>query len=421
MEKKLKYLDEKIIYHKLDNGMLVYLLSDKKKKQYDISLCVKYGSCDRRYKIGDMEANDVAGLAHYLEHQLFTMPEEDSFNYFSKTGTYANAGTSYFATKYYISGTKCYLKNLNYFLKMLFTPFFTDQTVSKEQGIIKEEIMMYDDTTDWIIDHQFRNNIFNVHPIRDKIAGTVDDIKTITKEDLYRAYNYFYIPSNMILTISGNFDVDKTMELLKNKKYLKRDNHEIIRIHEKENELTKSEYSELYGNTTVPKLSYGFKINKDKFHIKDNFILNMYLNCIFYILFDETSLFSDEVYKNDYCVNYYVEHMYVDNYYILNFNADSNFADLFKDTVDKYLSNIKVTEDDLERIKNVLIAGEIKVTDNLAGIMNDIQDEFVRYDNIVLDRVSIIKELNIKDMNNIIKKLSFDNNTFILMLPDNSR
>jgi len=421
MEKKLKYLDEKIIYYKLDNGMLVYLLSDKKKKQYDVSLCVKYGSCDRKYKIGDKIINDPAGLAHYLEHQLFTMPEEDSFNYFSKTGTYANAGTSYFATKYYISGTKCFIKNLNYFLKMLFTPFFTDQSVAKEQGIIKEEIMMYDDTSDWIIDHQFRNNIFNSHPIRDKIAGTVDDIKTITKEDLYRAYNYFYIPNNMILTICGNFDIDKTMNLLKNKKYLKKENHEIIRIYEKENALTKSEYSELYGNTAVPKLSYGFKINKDKFHIKDNFVLNMYLNCIFYILFDETSLFSEEVYKNDYCVNYYVEHMYVDNYYILNFNADSNFADLFKDTVDKYLKNIIITEDDLERVKNVLIAGEIKVSDNLQSIMNDIQDEFVRYDNIILDRVSIIKKINLKDINQIIEKLSFDNNTFILMLPDNSR
>ena len=119
MEKKLKYLDQKIIYHKLDNGMLVYLISDKKKKEYDISLCVKYGSCDRKYKIGDTVVCDVAGLAHYLEHQLFTMPTEDSFNYFSKTGTYANAGTSYFATKYYISGTKCFLNNLNYFLKMI--------------------------------------------------------------------------------------------------------------------------------------------------------------------------------------------------------------------------------------------------------------------------------------------------------------
>ncbi|MBP5684298.1 MAG: insulinase family protein [Bacilli bacterium] len=421
MEKKLKYLDEKIIYHKLDNGMLVYLISDKKKKEYDISLTVKYGSCDRCYKIGDEVVCDVPGLAHYLEHQLFTMPNEDSFNYFSQSGTYANAGTSYFSTRYYISGTKCFMKNLKYFLKMLYTPFFTDESVLKEQGIIKEEIMMYDDTIDWIIDKTLRNNLFNNHPIRDNIAGSINDIKKITKEDLYQAYNYFYIPNNMILTISGDFDIDKTLEMLNKTKFLKKDNHEIIRIYDREDEITKSEYSELYGNTTIPKISYGFKINKNKFKIKDDYLLNLYLNCLFYILFDETSLFSEEVYQNNYCVNYFIEHMYVDNYYILNFNADSNFADLFKDTVDKYLKKIVVTKEDLERIKNVLIAGEIRIGDNLNSIMNDIQDEFVRYDKIILDHASIIKKMNLEEMNSVINDISFDNNTFVLTLPNGSR
>ena len=421
MKKKLKYLDEEITYYKLNNGMLVYLIPNKKKKKYDVSLCVRYGSCNRKYKIGKKEVVDISGIAHYLEHQLFTMPTEDSFNYFSKSGTTANAATSYFATKYFISGSKCFFNNLNYFLKMIYTPYFTDKSVNKERGIIKEEVMMYDDHVDWIIDNKFRKNIFNKHFIRDKIAGNVEDIMKITKEDLYQAYNYFYIPSNMILTISGNFDVEKTIEYLNKLKFLDKPNHKINEIKCDEDELTNSEYGELYGNTNIPKVCYGFKINKDKLGIKDNYLINMYLNCLFFMLFDEPSEFREEVYREKYCTTYYIDHLNVDNYYVLSFNADSNYADLFKDTIDKYLNNLKLNEDDFNRTKKILIASEIRVSDNLNVIADGIMNDFIRYNKVILDHVSIIKKMDYKVLSDLVKKISFDNNSFILMLPIGSR
>ena len=416
-ETKPKYLNEPIYSEKLSNGLQVYIIPKYDNKNYDVSLTVKYGSCDISYKIGNKLYYDALGMAHYLEHQLFNMEDEKSFSKFSSYGTMANAGTSYFATRYYISGTKSFKENFNYFLKMLFTPFFTDESVEKERGIIEEEIRMNDDDIYWIIDNEARNNLFNIHPIKNKIAGSIDSIKGITKEDLYRVYNYFYIPSNMILTISGNVDKDVVMDILNNNKLLDIKNHKIVRKEYKEDHLTYSEYSELYDNTTIPKLNYSFKIDKRRFNIKSDYMINMYLNTLFYILFDEISEFKEEVYNEGYASNYIIDHMNVGNYYILSLNADSNFADLFKDTVDKYLSNIKVTEEDLNRVKKISIASEIRTSDNVARIARDITNCFINNGKVYVNGLSYIKKMNIDELNDIIKNISFDDNSFVLMLP----
>ncbi len=416
-EYKLKYLDEPVYFEKLDNGLSVYVIPKSDCNNYDISLTIKYGSTDISYKVGKEFVTDKLGLAHYLEHQLFNMEDEKSFSKFSSYGTMANACTSYFHTRYYISGTKAFKENLNYFLKMIFTPFFTDLSVDKERGIIKEEIEMNDDDIYWNIDHKSRECLFNIHPIKNKIAGEVETIKDINKDDLYRAYNYFYIPNNMLLTISGKVDKDIVFDILRNNKLLDIKNHKIIRKEYNENPLTYSEYGEIYGNVTSPKLDYSFKIDKRNLNIKDNYLLNMYLSTLFYLVFDETSEFKEEVYKNKYCTRFDEECTFLDDYCIFSLHADSEYADLFKEAVDNYLKNIKVSEEELERVKRINIAGEIRNSENVGRIARYIQNDFVIYNKIYLDNIKYIKKMNIKELNEIIKNISFDNNSFVLMLP----
>ena len=417
-EYKTKYLDEPIYYEKLSNGMPVYVVPKYDVNNYDVILTVKYGSCDISYKIGKKEYNDPLGIAHYLEHQLFNMEDEKSFSKFSSYGVMANAGTSFFSTKYYISGSKSFKENFNFFLKMIFTPFFTDISVNNERDIIREEIEMNDDDIYWMMDNKTRDCVFNSHPIKNKIAGEVETIKDITKEDLYRVYNYFYIPSNMLLTVNGNIKPEEVFEVLEsNKELLNIKNHKIIRKEYNEDVLTNSEYGEVYGNITVPKVNYSFKIDKNKLSIKDDVMKNIYLNTLTYIIFDDISLFKEEVYNNHYCSNYSIEHMNVENYYIFTISADSNYADLFKDTVDKYLKNIKVTKEELERVKKISIASEIRSSDNANRIAKDISNTFINFNKIYLDSIKYIKKMNINDLNEIIKSISFDNNSFVLMLP----
>ena len=148
-------------------------------------------------------------------------------------------------------------------------------------------------------------------------------------------------------------------------------------------------------------------------------MLNMYLNSLFYLIFEDISIFKEEVYKEGYASSYSVDHMNVDDYYILSFNADSNYADLFKDTIDKYLKNIKVSEEELNRVKKMSIASEIRSSDNVNRISRDLSNRFINYNKVYVDSIKYVKKMNINELNKIIRSISFDNNTFVLMLPKN--
>ena len=224
----------------------------------------------------------------------------------------------------------------------------------------------------------------------------------------------------MILTISGNVDKDLIMDILHNNKLLDIKNHKIVRKEYNESPLTFSEYGELYDNVTIPKLDYCFKIDKSKIKIKDKYLVNMYLSTLFYLIFDEISLFKEEVYSNNYCSRYDEGCSFVDKYCIFSISADSVYADLFKDTVDKYLSSIKVSSEELDRVKKINIAGEIRNSDNVTRIARFIQNNFIMYNKVYLDNIKYIKKMNIDELNEIIKSINFDNNSFVLMLPKNN-
>ena len=126
------------------------------------------------------------------------------------------------------------------------------------------------------------------------------------------------------------------------------------------------------------------------------------------------------MYSNNYCSRYDEGCSFVDKYCIFSISADSVYADLFKDTVDKYLSSIKVSSEELDRVKKINIAGEIRNSDNVTRIARFIQNNFIMYNKVYLDNIKYIKKMNIDELNEIIKSINFDNNSFVLMLPKNN-
>ncbi len=417
MEKiNINYSKDTIYHEVLDNGLNIYLLPSNKMDGYQISLSVLYGARDINYVIDDKLVNDPDGTAHYLEHQLFNMDDEDSFNYFSKTGTIANAGTSRLATKYYIYGNRDMLRNLNYFIKMIFTPVFTDESVNKELGIIAEEIKMYDDDDHSNLDNRVRKNIFHNHDLNLKIAGSVESIKKINKDILERAYHYFYIPKNMVLTINGDFKIDTILKSLHNNKLLNQNNnHEIIRGNSKESSDVVKEYSMITGNSEIPKLSYAFKINKDLFNIDDDYLLNRYISLIIRTNFNDLSLFHEDVINNQDCYIYDYEISNVDNYFIIEFYAESDKGDMFKDKVDAYLTKLKVEQEDLERYKKEILSSEIFLSDRITDITNHIHEDYSLYNKAYFNISNYVNKLDLKVCQDILKKLDFSNQTFVLM------
>ena len=214
---ELKGLDMTLYKEKFNNGLEIYLLPYPNKKNYFISYATHFGSDILSFVDKDNKTHTPPlGVAHFLEHKMFDQETgEDPFAFFSKSGTDANASTSYDNTQYICMGTKNFRENLRYLLKYVNSPYYTDATVEKEKGIIAEEIKMYDDIPDYKLEAKLRECLYKNSPRRIDIAGTVEEINKITKEDLYECYNGFYKPNNMFIVIVGNFSLEDAIEVIK--------------------------------------------------------------------------------------------------------------------------------------------------------------------------------------------------------------
>ncbi len=171
----------------------------------------RFGSIDRDFRMGEKEVHLPAGVAHFLEHKMFEDEEGDAFAKFAKTGANANAFTSFDRTCYLFTATQQLDESLDVLLGMVGHPYFTRETIAKEQGIIGQEIKMYDDSADWRLITGLCECLYHSHPIRSDIAGTCESIAEITPEMLYDCCKAFYAPNNMVLAAAGNTTMEQIL------------------------------------------------------------------------------------------------------------------------------------------------------------------------------------------------------------------
>ena len=174
-----------------------------------------FGSIHRAFKLDGKQVTLPAGTAHFLEHKMCETPKGDSFNFYAKTGASANAFTSYDRTCYIFTATGMTDENLDILLNMVGHPWFTKETIAKEQGIIGQEIKMYDDSPDWRLITGLFECLYHSHPIRSDIAGTVESIAEITPAMLYDSCKAFYAPGNMVLAAAGNTTMEQILAACK--------------------------------------------------------------------------------------------------------------------------------------------------------------------------------------------------------------
>lgn len=196
-------------------GLTVYLYPKESGNTTYAVFGTKYGSIDNCFRRSDEPGPEAVpeGIAHYLEHKLFESEDGDAFARFAQTGASANAYTSFESTCYLFSCTERLYDSLEILLDFVQSPYFTEETVAKEQGIIGQEIKMYDDDPQWRVMFNYLRAMYHAHPIRLDIAGTVESIAKITPAYLYRCYNTFYNLHNMALVVVGKFDRDEVMAL----------------------------------------------------------------------------------------------------------------------------------------------------------------------------------------------------------------
>ncbi|MFR8908046.1 MAG: EF-P 5-aminopentanol modification-associated protein YfmH [Enterococcus faecium] len=210
-------INETLYHEVLPNGLTVYLLpKNDYHKTYGL-FSTNYGSIDNEFiPYGEKEKVKVPdGIAHFLEHKLFEKEDGDVFQLFGQQGASANAFTSFTKTSYLFSTTDQVEQNLTTLIDFVQAPYFTEETVNKEKGIIGQEIQMYEDDPNWRMFFGILNNLYPAHPLHIDIAGTVESIDKITAQDLYTCYRTFYQPSNMVLFVVGKMEPEKLMKLIR--------------------------------------------------------------------------------------------------------------------------------------------------------------------------------------------------------------
>ena len=206
---KLEYpgVGETLYSAVLDNGLELRVIPKKDYATFYAAFAANYGGACRRFSVDGRIIDTPAGVAHYLEHKMFDLPDGDSaLNILSANGADPNAFTSSGVTCYYFQCTEGFEENLRMLLHFVSTPYFTAETVEKERGIIAQEIRMGEDNPGMAVFYNLLEMLYAHHPIRDRVAGTVESIAEITAETLYDCHRVFYAPSNMILCVEGDVD-----------------------------------------------------------------------------------------------------------------------------------------------------------------------------------------------------------------------
>ena len=197
------------------SGLKIFVMPKKDYAGAFAMFGTKYGSVDTCFKTDkDKDYTKVPeGIAHFLEHKLFESEELDAFARFEKTGASANAFTSFDRTCYIFQCSDNFNESLEILLDFVKAPYFTEETVQKEQGIIGQELKMYQDSPDWQVLFNLLGGLYHNNPVKIDIAGTVESISKITAELLYSCYNTFYNNSNMALAVAGNVNVDDVLRI----------------------------------------------------------------------------------------------------------------------------------------------------------------------------------------------------------------
>ena len=207
MEKRIyPQLKETVFWDKLENGLSIAVIPRPGFQRKVAYFATNFGSLDTSFVMDGTVYRVPDGIAHFLEHKMFDLPGRDVTAEFAALGAYPNAFTSFHMTAYHFTCTEGFDPCLRLLLEFVSTPYFTKESVEKEQGIIGQEIGIYQDNPDARLFEDLMGISYDEHPIRVPILGTVESIGRITPEDLYACHKAFYHPGNMLLCVVGDVD-----------------------------------------------------------------------------------------------------------------------------------------------------------------------------------------------------------------------
>lgn len=362
----------------------------------------KYGSIDTCFKKeGEKKFTEVPeGIAHFLEHKLFESEELDAFTRYAKTGASANAYTSFDKTCYLFQCSGNFEDSLEILLDFVSNPYFTEQTVLKEQGIIGQEIRMYEDEPGWESLFVLLRAMYHNHPVRIDIAGTVESISHITADLLYECYDTFYNPANMALAVAGNVTVEQVLKIA-DKMLKPKESKKVERKFQVEPENVVKTYDERHLSVAMPIFAIGFKENvkTPERTLKESMVSNILLD----ILAGSTSSLYEEMLKDN-LINTTFDTEYFEGYgYSAHiFNGESAEPEKVRERINEEITKVMkngVDNETFQRIKKKHYGSLIMDFDSIDSIGNSLISAYFNNEGIY-DQLKLLESITVEDVNN---------------------
>ena len=372
-------LDIDVYYETLDNGLKIFVIPKNDVNNIYATFSTDYGSIQNEFLVNSKMVRVPDGVAHFLEHKMFEQKNGvDSLYVLMALGLDANAYTTNDHTAYLFECTDHFYEGLDELMDYVQNPYFTDQNVEKEKGIIGQEIGMYDDDPGWQLYMNALDCMYEKNAIKIDIAGTVESISKIDKEVLYKCYNTFYHPSNMVMVLCGDFNPEEMLEEVKRRLVKREKQAEIKRIYPTEKEEINKKYKETKMEVSKPLFMIGFKdkTNQENLvtrHIAIEILLNM--------LIGKSSKLYQKLYNEGLLMGQPdLDYEFTSDYAHVLIGGQSKNPEKIKEELLKEIQNLKneFDEERFERIKKKIYGDYVVEYNNISDVARMLLSDYFK-------------------------------------------
>ena len=401
-------IKEKVYTETLDNGMKIIIIPKKNTKKKYIIWGTKFGSIDNHFiePTTGKEIKVPDGVAHFLEHKMFEQENGvDSLYKLMSLGLDANAYTTNDHTAYLFGGTDNFYEGLDELMDYVQHPYFTDENVEKERGIIGQEIGRYDDEPGWKLYVNMMDLLYINNPVKLDIAGTVESISKITKETLYSCYNTFYHPSNMIMCISGDFVPESLVEEIKKRLLPREKIDKIKRIYPEKEDRINKKYKEENMDVNMPIFMIGYKdVAENENKMEKQVAVQIILNS----LIGKSSKLYQEMYSEGLLMApLEFDYEFSDEYAHTLISGQSENPEKINEKIANVINNKEISKEDFERNKKALYGEYVSIYDDVEDIGRMYLQDSIRGIN-TLDYTNVFNNITLEYVNRIKKEMFKD-------------
>ncbi len=399
-------IGEKLHIYEHKSGLKAFIIPKKGYSKKYATFATHYGSINNEFIApGEETVTRVPdGIAHFLEHKLFEQKDGSVMDKFSQLGSNPNAYTGFNQTVYLFSCTDKFDENFQLLLHFVQNPYITDESVEKEKGIIGQEIRMYEDDPNWRSFFNLLGAFYKSNPVKIDIAGTIESISKINKEILYKCYNTFYHPSNMIICVVGDVEPGRVFEQIeKNIKNTER-REEIKRIFPDEIKSLNKDYVEQSLAVSTPIFQMGFKDNTDGLKGIEILRREVAVKILLEMIMGKSSALYDELYSqglinNTFEFDYTIE----ENYAYSMFGGESPDPIKVKDIISRKIKEFHesgLNREDYERIRKAAKGRFIRHFNSVENISHIFISVYFKGVNI-FDYLDVYDKMNFEYINEV--------------------